>query len=76
MTNPCPHNHTGSCSPDGVYLYVRCMACGELLSLSEEGRRRLFACPGHNPPRTGWPPSCQTCGFDFWDHEWAKEQKP
>lgn len=72
----CPHKHTSSCSPNGVYLYVRCKDCGELLSISEEGRKQLLACPRHNPPRTGWSGSCQTCGFEYWDHEWAKGQKP
>lgn len=65
----CEHKHTGSCSPDGIYLYVRCMDCGELLTLSDEGRKRLDNCPGYKPERTGYRRDCIHCGFDFHDHK-------
>lgn len=68
MSNKCTHNHTGSCSPDGVYLYVRCMDCGDLLSISDEGRKRLSNCPGYNPLKAGWNRACVNCGFDYYDH--------
>ena len=67
----CEHKHTGSCSPGGVYLYVRCMDCGELLAISDEGKKRMAACSGYNPSRTGWNRECQNCGFDYWDHKSA-----
>jgi len=63
----CLHAHTGSCSPDGVYLYVRCMDCGELLAMSDEGRKRLSECQGYNPPRV-YGSVCINCGFNYWDH--------
>ncbi len=64
----CPHKHTGSSSPNGVYLYVRCMDCGELLCLSDTGKHLLANCPGYEPKRTGYSRSCIHCGFDFHDH--------
>jgi hypothetical protein len=68
----CPHTHTGSCSPGGVYLYVRCMDCGELLCLSPEGEKRITACPGYTPSRTKDSQDCVHCWFDYWDHvEWG-----
>ena len=64
----CSHEHTGSCSPNGVYLYVRCMDCGELLCVSDIGKQHLANCPGYEPKRTGYSRSCIHCGFDFHDH--------
>lgn len=65
----CPHKHTGSCSPDGVYLYVRCMDCWEILMMSDEGRRRLSECQGYEPPKKEFGRHCIHCDFDFWDHK-------
>lgn len=65
----CLHHHTGSCSPEGVYLYVRCQDCGELLAISEEGKKRLRECDGYRPSRTGHSRVCLDCGFDYYDHE-------
>ena len=70
----CRHGHTGSCSPDGVYLYVRCMDCWRLLATSEEGARRLDDCPGYEPPKRGYGRACMHCGFDWWDHQQAAER--
>jgi hypothetical protein len=64
----CPHTHTGSCSPGGVYLYVRCQDCGELLCVSPEGKARLTACPRYTPSRTCYSQNCIHCGFNYWDH--------
>lgn len=65
----CEHKHTGACSPEGVYLYVRCMDCGDILAFSSEGQRRLAKCPSYNPPKTGFGgQTCKHCGFDYWDH--------
>ena len=65
----CCHKHTGSCSPNGVYLYVRCMDCWELLATSKEADRRLDACPGYEPPKRDYGRNCVHCGFDWWDHQ-------
>jgi len=64
----CPHTHTGSCSPGGVYLYVRCMDCGALLCMSEEGEKRIRSCSGYWPSHTNHSQTCLVCGFDYWDH--------
>ncbi len=67
MIDACQHHSTGSHSPGGVYLYVRCMKCGQLLATSEEGRRRLRECSGYKPaPVHGR--ECLNCGFDYYDH--------
>ena len=65
----CSHKHTGSCSPGGVYLYVRCMDCWTILSLSLEGQRRLAKCPGYEPSKRDHSRDCVHCGFDWWDHQ-------
>lgn len=67
----CEHKHTGSCSPDGVYLYVRCMDCWKLLAMSDEGARRLDDCPGYEPAKKCYGRDCVHCGFDWWDHRHA-----
>lgn len=67
----CEHKHTGSCSPEGVYLYVRCMDCWKLLAMSDEGARRLDDCPGYEPAKRGYGRDCVHCGFDWWDHQHA-----
>jgi len=64
----CEHKHTGSSSPKGVYLYVRCMDCGDLLALSNKGQKQLDNCPGYEPERVGNSRTCTHCGFDFHDH--------
>jgi len=71
----CEHKNTGSYSPNGVYLYVRCMDCGDLLVLSEEGKKRLANCPGYEPKRTGYGRDCIHCGFDFHDHNSVHKQR-
>jgi ribosomal protein S27E len=66
----CKHERTGSCSAsDGVYLYVRCMDCWELVAISVEGAKRLAACPGYEPKKGSCSVACIHCGFDFWDHK-------
>lgn len=69
MTASCSHEHTGSCSPNGVYLYVKCMDCGELLCISDVGNDRLYNCPGYSPSKTNHNQTCLHCGFNYWDHQ-------
>jgi len=69
MSDICSHEHTGSCSPGGVYLYVRCMNCGEILAFSEQGKKRLDDCKGYSPSRTGSSRECLDCGFHYHDHK-------
>lgn len=59
----CRHEHTGSCSPEGIYLYVACMDCGQILAESEEGERRREKCPGFKPERRGGG-ICKYCHHD------------
>lgn len=68
MTDKCTHEHTGSCSPNGVYLYVRCMDCWDLLTISNEGQKRLGNCPRYEPEKKSYGRDCIHCGFDFFDH--------
>jgi hypothetical protein len=65
----CCHKRTGSASPEGIYLYVRCMDCGDLLNISEVGQHQLNTCPGYSPPKADYGQSCEHCGFNFWDHQ-------
>lgn len=63
----CEHKHTGSCSPAGVYLYVKCMDCGAILNESEDGRRLRTECPGFKAERYA-PGSCERCHHDAQHH--------
>lgn len=64
----CQHKHTGTYSPGGVYLYCRCMVCGDLLHISDIGKARLSACKSYSPPKTHESATCINCGFGYWDH--------
>lgn len=68
----CQHQHMVIASSNGVQLYVRCMDCGELLSVSDTGKYLLDNCPGYEPKRTGHSRLCINCGFDFHDHPKSK----
>jgi hypothetical protein len=63
----CEHKHTGSCSPAGVYLYVKCMDCGAILNESEDGRRLRAGCPGFKAERYA-SGSCEHCHHDAQYH--------
>lgn len=70
----CKHEHTGSCSPDGVYLYVTCMNCGTILAESDEGRRRWESCPGFEAKKYS-PGSCKHCHISAQQHYDALRQR-
>lgn len=58
----CVHKHTGSSSPEGVYLFVVCMDCREILAESELGKKLREECPGWT--REGWDNFCAHCHHD------------
>lgn len=70
----CKHEHTGSCSPDGVYLYVTCMYCGTILAESDDGRRRWESCPGFEAKKYS-PGSCKHCHRSAQQHYDALRQR-
>jgi hypothetical protein len=61
----CIHKSTGSMSPGGVYMYVSCMDCREILAESELGKKLRETCPGWD--RRKYEHHCKHCHHDA-DH--------